>query len=80
MVLPIDHVVASELSDTAEAQVVDEIPDDQMGLDIGPKTVAAFAAAKAATVLGPISSPIWSSGISSTTCASAVSLSSLATT
>ena len=37
VLLPIDHVVASELSEEAETQTVDEIPENQMGLDIGEK-------------------------------------------
>ncbi len=40
--LPVDHVVAATFTEDAEAQMVEEIPDDQMGLDIGPATVAAF--------------------------------------
>ncbi len=44
IILPVDHVVSSELSDTAEKEIVStsEIPVDQMGLDIGPKTVTLF--------------------------------------
>lgn len=41
--LPVDHVVAKEFSNDAEAMTVDtEIPADFMGLDIGPKTVKLF--------------------------------------
>ncbi|HEY2795854.1 MAG TPA: phosphoglycerate kinase [Micromonosporaceae bacterium] len=45
IVLPSDVVVASEISDDATATVVpsDAIPADQLGLDIGPDSVAAFA-------------------------------------
>ncbi len=45
IVLPTDIVVATEISDDATATVVaaDAIPSDQLGLDIGPATVAAFA-------------------------------------
>ncbi len=43
--LPIDHVVANSPDDEASARVVDEIADGLMGLDIGPRTVAAFIAA-----------------------------------
>ena len=43
--LPSDVVVATELSDTAEADVraVDQVEDDQMILDIGPDTAEALA-------------------------------------
>ncbi|KON67008.1 phosphoglycerate kinase [Peribacillus butanolivorans] len=43
--LPIDAVVAAEFSPDAEAQNVDidAIPNDKMGLDIGPKTSELFA-------------------------------------
>jgi phosphoglycerate kinase len=45
VLLPVDHVVAEGLSDDAEPQIVTEIPENMMGLDIGPETSAAFAAA-----------------------------------
>lgn len=43
--MPIDSVVANEFSKDAETQVVDidSIPEDWMGLDIGPKTAAKYA-------------------------------------
>lgn len=43
--MPIDAVVANEFSKDAETQVVDiqNIPEDWMGLDIGPKTAEKFA-------------------------------------
>ena len=43
--LPFDSVIANEIEDGVTAQVVDVekgIPDDMMGLDIGPKTAKAF--------------------------------------
>ncbi|RKU30427.1 phosphoglycerate kinase [Candidatus Poribacteria bacterium] len=42
--LPIDHITGREFDPDTETQVVDEpaIPDGWQGLDIGPKTVAAF--------------------------------------
>jgi len=43
--LPVDHVVAAEIKEGAPSKVVETIPDDMMGLDIGPKTIAAYAAA-----------------------------------
>ncbi len=42
--LPQDHVVAAELKEGAENEVVETIPDGMMGLDIGPKTIADYAA------------------------------------
>jgi len=48
VLLPVDHVVASELSADAETDVVTDIPEDKMGLDIGPETVSLFAEAIAA--------------------------------
>jgi phosphoglycerate kinase len=54
LVLPVDHVVAAELKEGAESQVVKSIPDGQMGLDIGPETVANFSAA-----IGKAKSVIW---------------------
>ena len=43
--IPEDVVVADELSETAEARVrdVDAVGDDEMILDVGPKTAAAYA-------------------------------------
>jgi phosphoglycerate kinase len=40
--LPVDHVVAAELKEGAESEVVETIPDDKMGLDIGPKTIELY--------------------------------------
>jgi phosphoglycerate kinase len=44
IVLPVDHAVSLEYSETAKFEVVDvnKTPIDKMGLDIGPKTVALF--------------------------------------
>ena len=46
LLLPVDHVVAPEFKPDAPATTVDiaATPADQMGLDIGPKTAANFAA------------------------------------
>jgi phosphoglycerate kinase len=59
IVLPSDHVVADELDEDAEASVVAEaIPDEQMGLDIGPATIETYkeALSGAATIVwnGPM--------------------------
>jgi len=43
LVLPVDHVVAAELKEGADCQVVDEVPEGMMGLDIGPKTAETYA-------------------------------------
>lgn len=44
ILLPADHVVASELSDDAQPEETQAmaIPEDKMGLDIGPRTIAIF--------------------------------------
>jgi phosphoglycerate kinase len=44
LILPIDTVIADDFSNTANQGLVDkgEIPDNWMGLDIGPKTRALF--------------------------------------
>src|SRR5580692_2485719 len=58
--LPTDHVVAVEFKADAPATICDvtATPADQMGLDIGPKTIAAYSAeiAKAKTIVwnGPM--------------------------
>ena len=58
--LPVDNVIAPEFKADAPAKVVDvgAIPDDQMGLDIGPRTMALYGAeiAKAKTIVwnGPM--------------------------
>jgi len=58
--LPTDHVIARQLKSDAKATIcnVSATPADQMGLDIGPKTIAAYCAeiAKAKTIVwnGPM--------------------------
>ena len=44
LLLPVDVVAATEFKEDADAITVDVdvIPDDRMGLDIGPKTIAVF--------------------------------------
>jgi phosphoglycerate kinase len=59
LLLPEDHVCGKELSGKSPTQVANEsIPEDWMGLDIGPKTISRFAGviASARTVVwnGPV--------------------------
>ena len=61
MLLPTDVVIAQDISDDAETQIVsmtDGIPDGWKGLDIGPDTAQTYAAAilNSATVVwnGPM--------------------------
>lgn len=47
ILLPLDHVAASEISDSAISKITNDvnIEDGLMGLDIGPKTIAEFSKA-----------------------------------
>jgi phosphoglycerate kinase len=58
LLLPSDHVVADRLEEDASKEVVREIPDDRMGVDIGPATAERYARAArgASTILwnGPM--------------------------
>ncbi len=58
LMLPVDHVVAAELKLGVDTKVVDQVPAALMGLDIGPKTVAAYeqviAGAKTVIWNGPM--------------------------
>ena len=60
ILLPVDNVVADHFGEDAEGTVVasDAIPDNMMGMDIGPKTIELYcdAVKKAATVFwnGPM--------------------------
>ncbi|MFC6315630.1 phosphoglycerate kinase [Lapidilactobacillus achengensis] len=43
LVLPVDNVAATDFSNDAAHEIVgDDIPDNEMGLDIGPKTITLF--------------------------------------
>lgn len=60
VILPVDHVCASEFAENAAPVEVDTtcIPDDMMGMDIGPKTtsaiVEALSTAKSVVWNGPM--------------------------
>ncbi len=60
VLLPADHVVGQMFNPNTESQIIDSvaIPDGWQGLDIGPKTVAAFgeriASAKTVVWNGPL--------------------------
>ena len=60
LLLPVDHVVVAEIAAGAAHEVVETIPDGMIGVDIGPKTIAAFSEviASAKTVIwnGPMGS------------------------
>ena len=45
ILLPIDHVVADEFSESAEPQMIDDvnIPAGKIGMDIGPKTLESYS-------------------------------------
>ncbi len=43
ILLPVDHVVASELKAGAASAVTDSVPEGKMGLDIGPKTIEKYS-------------------------------------
>jgi phosphoglycerate kinase len=43
LLLPVDHVVVSEIAAGAPNEVVETIPDGKIGVDIGPKTIDEYA-------------------------------------
>lgn len=49
LMLPVDHVVSAEFKAGADNETVTEIPADKMALDIGQKTIDAYAAVIAAS-------------------------------
>jgi len=67
LLLPVDHVVVSEFSDSAVTEVIDgvSIPEGKIAVDIGPKTQALFAQkiAQAGAILwnGPMGVFEWAS-------------------
>jgi 3-phosphoglycerate kinase len=60
LLLPVDHVAAASFSEKAQPERIDgvDIPDGKLGLDVGPKTIAAFqkeiAGAKTVVWNGPL--------------------------
>ena len=54
LVLPVDHVVVSEIAAGAPNEVVETIPEGQIGVDIGPKTIEKYAG-----VIGGAKTVIW---------------------
>ncbi len=58
LMLPLDHVVVAEIKEGADFEVVEAIPENMIGVDIGPKTVEAYskevAAAKSVIWNGPM--------------------------
>ncbi|MBS1971058.1 MAG: phosphoglycerate kinase [Bdellovibrionales bacterium] len=71
LLLPVDHVVTTSISDTKSAHVTNDvnIPDNELGVDIGPKTQRAYTVAlsEAATVfwngpMGVFETPEFSKG------------------
>ena len=58
LLLPEDHVIAAELKAGADTKTVARVPDGMLGLDIGPKTIEAYAnviaAAKTVIWNGPM--------------------------
>ena len=54
LMLPVDHVVVSEIAAGAANETVETIADDKIGVDIGPKTIAQYAAA-----IGAAKTVIW---------------------
>jgi len=45
IMLPVDHVVVSELKEGAPHEVVETVPAGKMGVDIGPRTIEQFSKA-----------------------------------
>src|SRR5579871_5183157 len=58
LMLPVDHVVVVEIAPGAPNRVVEEIPANEIGVDIGPKTIEQYTAviASAKTIIwnGPM--------------------------
>ena len=54
LMLPVDHIVAAEFAENAPNEVVEVVPDGQMGMDIGPKTIKAFS-----DIIGKAGTIVW---------------------
>lgn len=60
VILPMDHVVASEFNESASPESIDseDVPDGKLAMDVGPKTIAAvkekISAAKTVVWNGPM--------------------------
>ena len=58
MIFPIDHIVAQNFNTNISATVLNDIPDNYIGLDIGPKTIELYCdvISKASTIIwnGPM--------------------------
>src|SRR5215475_8696427 len=54
LILPVDHVVVDDIAPGAANQAVDTIPDGKIAVDIGPKTIDAYA-----KVIGGAKTVIW---------------------
>lgn len=54
LMLPVDHIVVSEIAPGAPNQAVEMIPGDKIGVDIGPKTIAQYS-----HVIGTAKTIIW---------------------
>ena len=67
LLLPVDHVAAASFSEKAQPERIDgvDVPDGKLGLDVGPKTIAAFqkeiAGAKTVVWNGPFGVFEWAS-------------------
>ncbi len=67
LLLPVDHVVAASFAENAPPERIDgvDIPEGKLGLDVGPKTIAAFqkeiAGAKTVVWNGPLGVFEWAS-------------------
>ena len=67
LLLPVDHIVAASFAENAPPERIDgvDIPEGKLGLDVGPKTIAAFqkeiAGAKTVVWNGPLGVFEWAS-------------------